>query len=42
MLSSYARDICLFRFDEQYGYVYILTTSETQIIVPPSGDWYFL
>lgn len=42
MLSSYYRDIQLFRFDQQIGNVYILAANEIQVIVPPSGDWYFL
>ncbi|MGH2416485.1 MAG: DUF6888 family protein [Microcystaceae cyanobacterium] len=42
MLSSYYRDIQLFRFDEQLGYVYILAVNEIQIIVPSNGDWYFV
>jgi len=41
MLSSYYRDINLFRFDETFGYVYILAADEMQIIVPADGDWYF-
>jgi hypothetical protein len=42
MFSNYYRDIQLFRFDDQTGYVYILAEGEMQIIVPPDGDWTFL
>lgn len=34
MLSSYYRDIQLFRFDQQIGNVYILAANEMQVIVP--------
>lgn len=34
MLSSYYRDIQLFRFDEQIENVYILAANEMQVIVP--------
>ena len=34
MLSSYYRDIQLFRFDQQIGNVYILAANEIQVIVP--------
>ncbi|MFB2878221.1 DUF6888 family protein [Floridanema aerugineum] len=41
-LSNGYRNIELFRFDYQTGDVYILAGDELQIIVPPSGLWYFL
>lgn len=41
MLSSYYRDIQLFRFDEQTGDVFILTADDIAIVIPPSGIWYF-
>jgi hypothetical protein len=34
MLSSYYRDIQLFRFDQQIGNGYILAANEMQVIVP--------
>jgi len=42
MLSSYYRDIKLFRFDAQTGDVYILAGDNIQIIVPPNGKWRFI
>ncbi|WP_417063889.1 DUF6888 family protein [Kamptonema animale] len=41
-LSNGFKDIQLFRFDYQTGDVYIFAGDELQIIVPPSGLWYFL
>ncbi|WP_407947140.1 DUF6888 family protein [[Phormidium ambiguum] IAM M-71] len=41
-LSNGYKDIQLFRFDYQTGDVYIFAGDELQIIVPPSGFWYFL
>ncbi|MCL1470432.1 DUF6888 family protein [Argonema antarcticum] len=42
MLSNGFKNIQLFRFDPQTGDVYIFAGDELQIIVPPSGLWYFL
>jgi hypothetical protein len=40
-LSNCYLDIRLFRFDTQFGYVYILAGSDLEILVPPNGKWYF-
>lgn len=42
MFSTYYRDIKLFRFDAQLGYVYILAGDNMQIIVSTDGDWSFI
>lgn len=41
MLSSYFRDIQIFRFDERTGIVFIFAGEELQIIVNPQGKWRF-
>ncbi|HAZ48503.1 MAG TPA: hypothetical protein DDW76_08625 [Cyanobacteria bacterium UBA11369] len=42
MLSSYYRNIELFRFNEQKGYVYIWAGEELQILVFQDGNWRFI
>ncbi|MDJ0509147.1 MAG: hypothetical protein QNJ64_07825 [Crocosphaera sp.] len=42
MLSNSYQYIHLFRFDEQFGDVFILAGENLQIVIPPSGYWYFL
>ena len=42
MLSNSYKDIHLFRFDDQVGDVFILAGDDIQIVVPPTGYWYFL
>ena len=42
MLSSYYRDIQLFRFNYQTREVYIFVNDEIQIIVSSNGLWRFL
>jgi hypothetical protein len=42
MLSNGYKDIHLFRFDERLGDVFILAGDDIQIVVPSTGDWYFL
>jgi len=42
MLSSYFRDIQIFRFDEQMDIVFIFAGEELQIIVNSQGEWRFL
>jgi hypothetical protein len=42
MLSSYFRDIQLFRFDDQTHIIFIFAGEELQIIVDPDGKWRFL
>jgi hypothetical protein len=42
MLSSYFRDIQLFRFDEQTDIIFIFAGEELQVIVDPQGKWRFL
>ncbi|WP_442935921.1 DUF6888 family protein [Nostoc sp.] len=42
MLSNLYKDICLFRFDDKTGEVYILSADELQIIVYPNGEWEFV
>ncbi|MGG6266908.1 DUF6888 family protein [Leptolyngbya sp. AN03gr2] len=41
-LSNGYRDIHLFRFNPQSGYVFILAGDEMQILVYPSGTWGFI
>ena len=42
MLSSYYRDIQLFRFNAQTREVYIFVNDQIQIIVSSNGLWRFL
>lgn len=42
MLSSYYRDIKLFRFDDKTGQVYILAGDDIQVLVPRNGKWRFV
>ena len=42
MLSNCYQDIHLFRFDEQNGDVYILASEDIQIVIPLTGEWYFI
>ena len=42
MLSNDYKDIHLFRFDERIGNVFILAGDDIQIVIPSSGEWYFL
>ena len=42
MLSNSYKDIHLFRFDERLGNIFILAGDDIQIMIPPSGEWYFL
>jgi hypothetical protein len=42
MLSNSYKDIHLFRFDDRLGDVFILAGDDIQIVVPPSGEWYFI
>ena len=42
MLSNYYRNIELFRFNEQKGYVYIWAGEELQILVFQDGNWRFI
>ncbi|MDF0554158.1 hypothetical protein [Kamptonema sp. UHCC 0994] len=41
-LSDLYRDIQLFRFNAQRGYVFIMTGDEIQIIVFRDGTWRFI
>ncbi|NEP79059.1 MAG: hypothetical protein F6K39_13335 [Okeania sp. SIO3B3] len=41
MLSNSYKDIHLFRFDEKLGNVFILVDDNIQIMILPSGEWYF-
>jgi hypothetical protein len=42
MLSSYYRNIELFRFNERTGEIYVFASEELQIIIPQSGIWRFV
>ncbi len=42
MLSNGYKDIHLFRFDNKIGNVFILAGNDIQIVIPPTGEWYFL
>lgn len=42
MQSNYYRNIELFRFNEQKGYVYIWAGEELQILVFRDGNWRFI
>ncbi|MFB2892479.1 hypothetical protein ACE1CI_05995 [Aerosakkonemataceae cyanobacterium BLCC-F50] len=42
MLSNYYRNIELFRFNEEQGYVYILTSDNLEIMVYRDGNWEFI
>jgi len=42
MLSSYYRDIELFRFNERTGDIYIFSSEELQIIISHNGVWRFV
>jgi len=42
MLSSYYRDIELFRFNERTGDIYIFASEELQIIISHNGVWRFV
>jgi len=42
MLSNGYKEIHLFRFDEKTGDVFILAGNDIQIVIPPTGEWYFL
>jgi hypothetical protein len=42
MLSTYFRDIQLFRFDEQTKIIFIFAGEELQVIVDSQGKWRFL
>lgn len=42
MLSNGYKDIHLFRFDNQRGDIFILAGDDIQIVIPASGEWYFL
>lgn len=42
MLSNGYMDIHLFRFDDKLGNVFILAGNNIQIVIPYTGEWYFL
>ena len=42
MLSNGYRNIELFRFNEEQGYVYILTSDNLEIMVYRDGNWEFI
>ncbi|MCT7992128.1 hypothetical protein NG793_00315 [Laspinema sp. C5] len=42
MLSNRFRDIHLFRYNPQKGYVYILAGDNLEVIVMSSGEWRFI
>lgn len=42
MLSNCYQDIHLFPFDDTKGDVYILAGNDIQIVIPATGEWYFL
>lgn len=42
MLSNGYRDIHLFRYNPQKGYVYILAGETLEIIVTGNGEWRFI
>ncbi len=42
MLSNGYKDIHLFRFDKKMGNVFVLAGNDIQIVIPPTGEWYFL
>jgi uncharacterized secreted protein with C-terminal beta-propeller domain len=42
MLSNSYRDIHVFRFNEQKGYVFILAGDNLQILIFSSGNWRFI
>lgn len=42
MLSNGYKDIHLFRFDKKIGDVFVLAGDDIQIVIPPTGEWYFL
>lgn len=42
MLSNGYQDIHLFRFDNKTGDVFILASNDIQIVIPITGEWYFL
>jgi hypothetical protein len=42
MLSNGYRDIHLFRYNPQQGYVYILASETLEIIVASNGEWRFI
>ncbi|WP_411268781.1 DUF6888 family protein [Laspinema sp. D2d] len=42
MLSNGFRDIHLFRYNPQKGYVYILVGNNLEVIVTNSGEWRFI
>ncbi|WP_448572614.1 DUF6888 family protein [Trichothermofontia sp.] len=42
MLSSYYRNVELFRFNERSGDIYIFASEELQILIPQDGRWRFV
>jgi hypothetical protein len=42
MLSSYYRDIQLFRFSERTGEIYLFVSDEIQIVIFQDGTWRFV
>jgi hypothetical protein len=42
MLSSYYRNIELFRFNQRIGELYIFANEELQIIISRTGTWRFV